>query len=188
MGTVNKTTADINNILNLANGYVAAPFSSATTYKVGDYCSRSGKVYRCKTAGASAWSSSRWTEVVLGDEIAKGNNSPVYTGGGTVSVASASWTTVQTISLTPGIWIIEYGVSFQTDANGYRMSAFTSSSSAPSDDRTVPLVPAVNGAGARIIKTTVIEVTATTTYYLWAWQNTGGARNVYPYIRSYRMR
>lgn len=94
MGTVTKTTADINNILNLANDYVAAPFSSATTYAVGDYCSRSGKVYRCKTAGASAWSSSRWTEVVLGDEIAKGNNSPNYTGGGTVTVSSGSWTTV----------------------------------------------------------------------------------------------
>jgi hypothetical protein len=78
MGTVNKTTADINNILNLANGYVAAPFSSATTYAVGDYCSRNGKVYRCNTAGAAAWSSSRWTEVVMGDDVAALRTSASY--------------------------------------------------------------------------------------------------------------
>lgn len=188
MANLNYPYSDVNNILSLANGYVAAPFSSATTYKVGDYCSRSGKVYRCKTAGASAWSSSRWTEVVLGDEIAKGNNSPVYTGGATTSVASEAWRTVQTVTLTPGLWLVEYGVSFQANATGYRIAAFTASSTEPSTDRTMPNSPAISGAATNLIKTTVIEVTATTTYYLWAWQNSGTSRNAFPYVRTYRMR
>lgn len=188
MGTITDTTANINNILNLANGYVAAPFSSATTYAVGDYCSRNGKVYRCKTAGAAAWSSSRWTEVVIGDELAKGNNSPVYTSGGTVSLASETWAAVQTISLTPGLWLVEYGVSFQSNATGYRMCAFTDSSAEPSVDRTIPMSPAISGVATNVIKTGIIEVPATTTYYLWAWQNSGSSRNVYPYVRTYRVR
>ena len=120
MGTVNKTTANINNILNLANGYVAAPFSSATTYKVGDYCSRSGKVYRCKTAGASAWSSSRWTEVVLGDEVTGINTDIALTSGASSSVSNNSWTLLQTLSVSAGLYLVNYGCSWGGSATGYR--------------------------------------------------------------------
>ena len=119
MGTVNKTTADINNILNLANGYVAAPFSSATTYAVGDYCSRSGKVYRCKTAGAAAWSSSRWTEVVLGDEVTGINTDIALTSGASSSVTSGSWTLLQTLSVSAGLYLVNYGCSWGGSATGY---------------------------------------------------------------------
>ena len=67
---LNQTEAQIQNILNMAQNDVAAPFLTTTAYKVGEYCSKDGKVYRRKTAGSGAWNASNWDEVVLADELA----------------------------------------------------------------------------------------------------------------------
>lgn len=190
MGTINKTTSDINNILNLANGYVAAPFSSATTYAVGDYCSRSGKVYRCKTAGAAAWSSSRWTEVVLGDEVAnRGVYGGLVTTGG-VSVpndTSNTFTQIQTMNLSAGLWLVMAGTSFTNNSSGWRQIGVTSTNSI-SVDRTSPLYAAANGTGNALQIVRVFELTSSGTIYLWARQNSGSSLTCYPYIQAIRLR
>lgn len=190
MGTVNKTTADINNILNLANGYVAAPFNSATSYAVGDYCSRSGKVYRCKTAGAAAWSSSRWTEVVLGDEVA---NRGVYSGsvnGSGVSVPSDNsntFTQIQTMAVSAGVWLIIAGTSFTTNTSGYRQIGVTTTNSI-TNDRLSPVFAAVNGTGNSVQMVRVFELSSAGTIYLWARQTSGSSLNCYPYIQAIRLK
>lgn len=185
----NQDETNIQYILNIGQNSVASPFLTTTNYAVGDYCSRNGKVYRCKTATSGAWVSSRWTEVVIGDELAKGNNIPVYTGEISASASSGTWTSVMNISLTPGLWLIEYGVSFQSNSTGYRVMALLPTSTAPEQqDRTMPAAQAVTGSATTIIKTTFINVETTTTYYIWAYQNSGSSINAYPYVRTYRMR
>lgn len=66
---INQTEADINNILNIAQNYIVSPFLTTTSYSVGEYCTRNGKVYRCNTATSGAWSASKWTEVVLANDL-----------------------------------------------------------------------------------------------------------------------
>lgn len=74
----NQTAAEIQNILNMAQNDVAAPFLTTTYYTKGQYCSKDGKIYRRKTAGSGAWNASDWDEVVLADELvsAKAFTSP----------------------------------------------------------------------------------------------------------------
>ena len=66
---LNQTEAQIQNILNMAQNDVAAPFLTTTNYSAGQYCSKDGKVYRRKTAGSGAWNASQWDEVVLADDM-----------------------------------------------------------------------------------------------------------------------
>lgn len=52
-------------------GLIANEYDATSTYSVGDYASHEGKVYKCKTAIATAenWNSAKWDEVVVGDEV-----------------------------------------------------------------------------------------------------------------------
>lgn len=45
--------------------YLALPFSSTSTYLIGEFATNSGHVYECKTAisTAGAWDSSKWTDL-----------------------------------------------------------------------------------------------------------------------------
>lgn len=54
----NQTTA-------VPHGAAASAFSASKTYAVGDYVTKDGKTYRCKTSitTAAAWDASKWTEV-----------------------------------------------------------------------------------------------------------------------------
>ena len=50
---------------------LAAEYSAANTYALGDYCVRQGQLYRCTTAipTAEAWNAAHWTAVYIADEI-----------------------------------------------------------------------------------------------------------------------
>ena len=60
-------------VSNLETTVVAGEYSSSATYAVGDYCTYSNKMYRCKTAisVAEAWTSAHWEQVIIGDELEK---------------------------------------------------------------------------------------------------------------------
>lgn len=188
MGTVNKTTANINNILNLANGYVAAPFSSATTYAVGDYCSRSGKIYRCKTAGASAWSSSRWTEVVLGDEVTGINTDIALTSGSSTSVSNNSWTLLQTLSVSAGLYLVNYGCSWGGSATGYRQVGLNADSQNAPGGRTVLTAQGTSGTGTSMNGVRIWKFAAAGTLCIWGNQNSGGALTAWPWIEAVKLK
>lgn len=188
--TFSQTDSEIQYILNLAQNYVAAPFSSSTNYAVGDYCSRNGNIYRCKTAGASAWSSSRWTAVTLADEVA---NRGVYSGsvnGSGVSVPSDSgntFTQIQTMAVSAGVWLIIAGTSFTTNTSGYRQIGVTTTNSI-TNDRLSPVFAAVNGTGNSVQMMRVFELSSAGTIYLWARQTSGSSLNCYPYIQAIRLK
>lgn len=111
-----------------------------------------------------------------------------YTDGGTVSTSNATWKAVQSIQLDPGAWQIEYGVSFGNNANGYRAITLSSAATSPGVTRTANTMNAVNGTYTVMNASTLLEVGSTTTYYLYAYQNSGGNMSVYPFIRAIKLK
>ena len=119
---------------------------------------------------------------------------------GTVKVANAAAKTVNnntntnltSISLEAGTWVVTGGVRFPANATGLRrMNIATSSGSANADVQT----PAVNGGSTQLAYTVVLSPTATTTYYLNCYQNSGsnlsliagGGENGINFIRAVRI-
>lgn len=119
---------------------------------------------------------------------------------GTVKVANAAATTVNnntntnltSLSLEAGTWVITAGVRFPSNATGLRrMNVATSSGSANAD---VQLM-AVNGGSTQLAYTLIVSPTATTTYYLNCYQNSGsnlslsagGGENGLNFIRAVRI-
>jgi len=72
------------------NKYNVQPYSSASTYAVGDLCTHENKTYKCKTAigTAEAWNSSHWQLAVV--EILLCNSSSDTTGKNGKFTLSAS--------------------------------------------------------------------------------------------------
>lgn len=119
---------------------------------------------------------------------------------GTVKVANASAKTVNnntntnltSISLEAGTWVITAGVRFPANATGYRRMNISTTSAAGAAD---VQLPAVNGASTQLVYTLVVSPTATTTYYLNCYQNSGsdlsliagGGENGINFIRAVRI-
>lgn len=63
---------DTGKYMELANILSIAPsYDSASSYSVGDYVSRGGKLYICNTNTTGAWDSSCWSETTIGSELTK---------------------------------------------------------------------------------------------------------------------
>ena len=117
------------------------------------------------------------------------DTTPSYTSGGTVGTSNGAWKSVQSIQLSAGVWYVEFGMSFASNANGYRAMSFTGSSSAPSQvTRADNTMGAVSGEATVMNSNTVLSLNAAATYYLWAYQNSGGSLNTYPFIRATRIK
>lgn len=108
--------------------------------------------------------------------------------GSAVSLADSTWTSVQTINVTAGIWLINYGVSFASNATGYRQIALTNSSTTPSVNRYMPSAMAISGAALNLITTSLYEASGAETLHVWAYQNSGAARNCWPFIKAVKLR
>lgn len=101
-------------------------------------------------------------------------------------------TNLTSISLEAGTWVITAGVRFPSNATGLRrLNVTTSSGSANAD---VQLM-AVNGGSTQLAYTLIVSPTATTTYYLNCYQNSGsnlslsagGGENGLNFIRAVRI-
>lgn len=90
---------------------------------------------------------------------------------------------VQTITLTPGRYIISYGCSFGSNSSGYRMCQLRTQST---DDfnwsRRAAAEAAISGTGNTLQRIAHVNITQNTTYRLWAKQTSGTALGCYPYI------
>lgn len=198
-----QTGSEIQDILDLAELQLATPFNETVSYSIGDYCVYGNGYYVCIGATYGEWNAAKWSAVTIGDELKTqavdiamnasdiealiGN--PVYTGGGTVSTTSGTWTDAQSVTLTKGIYLIEYGISFSPNSNGARRIALTTSATAPSQgDRTMPCVAAVSGEATTLKATTMVNPSSTTTYHFWAFQSSGSNVNSFPYIRTMKLK
>ena len=186
--TFSQTDGGIQYILNLAQNYIAAPFSSSTNYAVGDYCSRNGNIYRCKTAGASAWSSSRWTAVTLADEVTSINQDIALVSGSSTSVTSETWQLLQTMNVSAGLYLFNYGASWSGNTTGYRqVGANADDSNAPSG-RTVLVAAGTTGQGTSMSGAKILRFSAAGTFCVWGRQNSGSSLTAYPWIEAVKLR
>lgn len=186
--TFSQTDSGIQYILNLAQNYVAAPFSSSTNYAVGDYCSRNGNIYRCKTAGASAWSSSRWTAVTLADEVTAMNQDVTLVSGASTSVTSGSWQLLQSMNVAAGLYLFNYGASWSGNATGYReIGANADTANAPAG-RLVLVSQGTSGQGTSMNGVRVWRFSSAGTFCVWGNQNSGSSLTAYPWIEAVKLK
>lgn len=102
-----------------------------------------------------------------------------------VSCANNTWVEVASVSLEPGVWIVTYGGAFASNATGHRKLYIGTSASGVG--RSSPTAVAVNGEQTRFSAVTTYAPTSTTTYNLYANQNSGGALNFFPYIQAVKV-
>ena len=100
-----------------------------------------------------------------------------------VSCPNTTWTEVTSVSLEAGMWLVLYGGAFAANATGHR-DLFIGTS-APGAGRVSPTAVAVTGGEqTRMSSAITYNPGSTTTYKLYARQNSGGALNFWPYIQA----
>ena len=134
------------------------------------YDNTNGTLYRCKANGA-------WVQIANQPTVAHSN-------GSAVNVATGTATTVQTITLSAGVWALECDAQFASNATGYRgIHLATTSGGGTMDRHSTVQVQAANGTSTRLTFTTFFSLSASTTYYLVAEQNSGSTLSVTPGYR-----
>ena len=88
-----------------------------------------------------------------------------------VSIPTSTYTSILSVSLTPGTWIIIARCHFTTNTNGVRRLYLSPTSSGEGWDVSYPS----GDAQLKYEVTRVVKIQSNTTYYLRAWQNSGSA-------------
>lgn len=114
---------------------------------------------------------------------------PVVTSatGDMTSVATSKWTAIQTMSFTPGTYIVRIGCYAASATAGYRVWSWSTASSISQ----VVFGAAITASGNRPnyeVLTQIVQVTSTTTYRVFAWQNSGAALNMRSNIHCVKIR
>lgn len=117
---------------------------------------------------------------VVGDFVSKNQST-------NVSTTNNAYTNICSISLDAGTWIMFGNVRFANNATG-RRGLSISSTSQGTNEAMFANSDAVDGSYTRINVSGVVIPTATTTYYLVGWQNSGAALNAIGYIRAVRIK
>lgn len=68
-----QTGAEIQDILDLAQLQIAAPYDSASSYTAGDYCTKDDGFYVCTASTSGTWDASKWSAVTVGDVLETAN-------------------------------------------------------------------------------------------------------------------
>ena len=181
-----QTGSEIQDILDLAQLQIAAPYDAGTSYTAGMYCTKDDGFYVANASTSGTWDGSKWTAVTVGDVLAKLNSG--YTedlSPAVVSVSSGTWTAVYTRSFAAGKYLVVGGVAFDTNSTGYRAIDFAPSS-ASAHGRLSPLVGA-SSSQTRLQVVRLVNFSASVSYSLWAYQNSGSAVDVYPSIGFIRL-
>lgn len=97
-----QTGAEIQDILDLAQLQIAAPYDSGTSYSAGDYCTKDDGFYCANASTTGTWNSSKWDAVTVGDVLSSLNATL------TQLITSGSWTpTISRANVTSssGKWV-----------------------------------------------------------------------------------
>lgn len=101
-----------------------------------------------------------------------------------VNCATTAIQKIADVSLEEGTWIIIYGGAFASNATGMRRMHFGTDTTM---GRFSPTQPATNGDQTRMNATALMTVASTTTYSLYASQNSGSTLAFYGYIRAVKI-
>lgn len=106
-----------------------------------------------------------------------------------VSVATSTWTDVASITLGAGRWLIWYTVRFNSNATGRRQSVLSDSSGGGSaiSIQMTNACNAVDGTHTYLKAMDFRNLSASTTMYLQAWQNSGSSLSVVGRLYAVRL-
>lgn len=104
-----------------------------------------------------------------------------------VSMANSGYTNVTSINVTAGVWVVYANIAWASNATGRRY-AYISTASASSNGVRVASCNAVSGGTTYQNIAGVTVLSATTTFYLVGWQNSGAALNATGYLRAVRIK
>ena len=105
-----------------------------------------------------------------------------------VSLATSTVTNVCSKSLTAGTWVVTASCTISSNATGRRIAKLTTTSNDADDGYGAVKTMAVSGATTVFNLCIVRSLSATTTVYLTAWQNSGSALTVAGRIRAVRIK
>ena len=111
----------------------------------------------------------------------------VYTQPSSVSCAASGWTTVASIELQAGTWLIIGGGAFAANATGSRTLGFTQDNASNPAGRVRVQIPAVASSSTNISMSVVYVLSSSKTIYLKAAQNSGGSLECSPWIDALRL-
>ena len=97
-------------------------YDSTASYIVGDVCEHDGYCYKCNTpiTGGETWDSDHWDATDAWDQVDTLNQNLAEigtienAGGASTSVSANTWTTLASITLGKGIWIISSQINLAT--------------------------------------------------------------------------
>lgn len=107
-----------------------------------------------------------------------------------ISIASGTWQELTRIALPIGTYIINFGAAFSSNATGTRRVLLARSSGGSSaftrgayDFRT-----AISGANTVCSATLIVVIREAETIYMNGYQDSGSARNAYPWMKAIRIK
>lgn len=186
---------ELQNILDLVANHISAPYSEATSYSVGQYCTYEGSLWKCRTATSGAWNSSAWQAATVGGQLGTKadlsaiNNVVTLVSGDSASVASGTWTKLQSMTMAAGAYLVVFGVTWQASATGYRQFAALKNQTATPNPGRLAITnagTATQGQGANA--SMLFTCAEGDTIDLWARQSSGSALTAYPYIEAVKLK
>ena len=112
--------------------------------------------------------------------------------GAASSLANNAWASIGSIEFPAGLFLVIVQVQFGTNANGRRQIGISSNNAADSsgviNNMAWDFKAAVNGASTFCSVTTVINFSATTRYYVKAYQNSGSALAITPRFTAVKLK
>lgn len=105
-----------------------------------------------------------------------------------VSVATATWVQIASVSLAAGSWVICGNLYFATNATGRRYACIhTTTPNAAAQRQRCASAPAISGGSTDLNVAVTVSITSSMTFGIWAYQNSGSALNVTGYINAMRI-
>lgn len=183
-----QTGSEIQDILDLAQLQLAAPYDAGTSYTAGMYCTKDDGFYVANASTSGTWNASKWTAVTVGDVLTSINTNLTNINSGfvnslsisAINLASGSWVAADTRTFSPGLYLYIGGAAFDTNATGVR-AIDISGSSDTAHGRLSPMVSA-SSSQTRIQVIRLLNFTSSTSYSLWVYQNSGSTIAVYPWF------
>lgn len=107
-----------------------------------------------------------------------------------VSVASGTHTTLGSITLAAGVWIVTVSTTFAASNTGRRAVYFTTSSSEQTirvnESASLTMAPA-DGGTSKYDSVAIVNPSSSTTYYCRVWQNSGSSLSCQCWLRAVRI-
>lgn len=71
MNNIEEGLDTVTNTVSELSENIAAAYDDTTSYAIGDYCAKDGKIYKCNTAitTGETWTEAHWTEIRVMDEV-----------------------------------------------------------------------------------------------------------------------